>query len=327
MKKVSIVIPVYNSEKFLDNCIQSIINQTYKNLEIILIDDGSKDNSAYICNEYAKQDNRIKFIQNRNHGVGYTRNCGIKASMGDFIAFIDSDDTVESNYIEEMIKVFYDCDLVICNLYDVYELSNRRIIRHIEKDMLTGDIKNDYYLLNSRVIYPFVKLYKLNIIKENDIFFKEDMVTAEDQVFNYEYIRYVKSYKFVNKALYNYFHRKKTSLSMLRTKKSFVSEIKNILLKKVFFNDLNIFNADKLMMQQIIYIYTRYVVIEKEKNGFNAYKKRLSKIKSLLPQYDKSFSLKEKIFYFLIKKDYIKIVYIISFLKILFYDNIIKKNY
>ncbi|MEG2898607.1 MAG: glycosyltransferase, partial [Eubacterium sp.] len=101
MKLISLIIPIYNSEKFLDRCIQSIINQTYKNIEIILVNDGSIDQSLEICQLYKKRDNRIVIINKKNGGVGSARNIGLQKAKGDYIGFIDSDDYIDKETYEE----------------------------------------------------------------------------------------------------------------------------------------------------------------------------------------------------------------------------------
>ena len=101
---ISVVVPVYNAEKYLDKCIQSIINQKYSNLEIILVDDGSKDNSLELCKKYAESDKRIKVIHKENEGVSTARNSGIEVASGDFIAFIDSDDYIDENMYFNMMQ-------------------------------------------------------------------------------------------------------------------------------------------------------------------------------------------------------------------------------
>ena len=103
--KVSIVIPVYNVEKYLARCIQSVINQTYENIEIILVDDGSMDSSGKLCDTYKMKDNRIKVIHQRNLGVSAARNVGLDLAEGDSITFIDADDYVAENYIETLVNL------------------------------------------------------------------------------------------------------------------------------------------------------------------------------------------------------------------------------
>ena len=102
--KISIIVPDYNAEKYLQRCIESILAQTFRDFELLLIDDGSKDNSGYICDEYAKMDSRIKVIHKENGGLSDARNVGIQASSGSYIALVDSDDLIAQNFIEELYK-------------------------------------------------------------------------------------------------------------------------------------------------------------------------------------------------------------------------------
>lgn len=122
MEKISIIVPVYNVSQYIHKCIDSIINQTYSNLEIILIDDGSTDNCGVICDEYAKKDDRIKVIHKKNEGVSAARNSGIDVATGEYLGFVDSDDWIDEN----MYKLLYtnlkkeDADISCCNRYLVY---------------------------------------------------------------------------------------------------------------------------------------------------------------------------------------------------------------
>ena len=103
-KLISVIVPVYNVEKFLDKCISSIVNQTYKNLEIILIDDGSTDESVQICDKWQEKDNRVRLTHKENTGVSDTRNIGLEKTTGEYICFVDSDDYIEPDYIENLYK-------------------------------------------------------------------------------------------------------------------------------------------------------------------------------------------------------------------------------
>ena len=111
---VSIVVPVYNAEKYLPKCIDSILNQTFKNFELILVNDGSKDNSLIICEDYKVSDRRIKVINKKNEGVSIARNIGINSAKGKYIMFIDSDDWIESNMVEKMYDAIQNSDIAIC---------------------------------------------------------------------------------------------------------------------------------------------------------------------------------------------------------------------
>lgn len=121
--KVSVIVPIYNRENFLDKCLNTIINQTYKNLEIILVDDGSEDNSLEICKKYEQIDKRVKVIHKINGGLSSARNAGIEASTGDWISFIDSDDSINLNFYYVLLEVAYneECDIVQCEMQSVHE--------------------------------------------------------------------------------------------------------------------------------------------------------------------------------------------------------------
>ncbi|MCQ2520960.1 MAG: glycosyltransferase [Lachnospiraceae bacterium] len=120
---VSVIVPIYNVEKYLKKCVKSIINQTYSNIEIILVNDGSTDGCGDICDELAKQDDRIKVIHKENGGLSDARNCGIEASIGDWLVFIDGDDFIHPRMIERLQQLVkqYDCDMGACGFQPVYE--------------------------------------------------------------------------------------------------------------------------------------------------------------------------------------------------------------
>ena len=117
MKKISVIVPIYNSEDYIDRCVRSIVEQSYKNIEIILVDDGSTDNSSMMCDEWAKNDKRVKVIHKENGGVSSARNEGLKIAKGDYISFVDSDDYIDKKMIEKMLNQMEkgNTDLVICN--------------------------------------------------------------------------------------------------------------------------------------------------------------------------------------------------------------------
>lgn len=168
-KKVSIVIPVYNVEKYLEQCLENIINQTYKNIEIILVNDGSTDNSEDICKKYL-YDNRVKIINKKNGGLSEARNYGIKSATGEYIAFVDSDDVISKDFIEVMIEeiVKSNADMVCCrykrfkNLAEINEESIKRDIINVEPREFLKKVlyQNDQTLY---LVTAWGKLYKRNI--------------------------------------------------------------------------------------------------------------------------------------------------------------------
>lgn len=212
MAKISVVVPVYNVEKVLPYCINSIINQKMADFELILVNDGSVDNSAGICDEYAKKDNRIKVIHNSNSGPSNARNTGIKIAKGKYICFVDSDDFVDDDYLQNLLEakeIYQDYDNIWCGFQIVedYKKSNPNVIVESEsKDKSFFQIK-DYMYLHEKWLNasPWNKLYSLDIIKNNNIYFCEDLCLGEDLLFNLQYIDYTnKNILVLNNSPYNY---------------------------------------------------------------------------------------------------------------------------
>lgn len=264
MKKVSIVVPVYNAEKYIAECIEAIIEQSYKNIEIILINDGSSDKSGEICNRYANLDNRIQVIHNKNYGVSYSRNCGIEMATGEYILFIDSDDIVEKEYVKTLIKeiIRNKCDISICGYEKVDIVNNKQenyLIREYN-DIFCGILKDDYYILEPFLLTPWGKLYRIKIIKKYNIRFPEDCKIAEDQIFNYTYLEFVKKYVYINKPMYKYFYRNMYSLTNNRNIENFYSEIKNLKIKKRFLQKKKILDYECLINQNALGLIGLYLI-------------------------------------------------------------------
>ena len=207
---ISVIVPVYNVDKYLPKCIDSIINQTYKNLEIILIDDGSTDSSPKICDEYMNKDSRIIVIHKDNGGLSSARNKGIEVAKGNLICFIDSDDYLELNMLEELKNNMdkYDSDIACCNFYDIKnEVSSLRIKKDTNIEFVSSEkekfinIQNEYSPLT---YYAWNKLYKKEIF--NNIRF------PEGRLYEYTYILCdifdkANRISFTLKPLYNYVYR------------------------------------------------------------------------------------------------------------------------
>lgn len=210
-KLVSVVVPVYNAEEYVQGTITSILNQSYPYLELILIDDGSTDSSLEICQQKEKLDKRIKVIQQPNAGVSVARNTGIQAASGEFILFLDSDDFIEKDMIEVLLSHLNDRnELVICGNY-IHDLEkeNSKSINtgnNEYKELTTAEFAADFWdhyesgLTNP----PWNKLYVTSIIKENNISFPTGVRMGEDILFNLDYFRQVNQFKVIDKHLYHY---------------------------------------------------------------------------------------------------------------------------
>ena len=210
---ISIIIPVYNTEQYLERCIKSIVNQTYKNIEIILVNDGSFDNSPFICKEWANKDTRIKIINKENGGLASARNAGLNMCSGDYIAFVDSDDYVENNYIEMMLNeaLLNNADVVETSL--IIEEDNKKKFYEIRNGTVNKDTLVTHLLQNDYKVFSNVynKIYKKEIL--HSIRFDEELLYGEDTLFTFLVIVNSNKYVQLNKALYHYVKRNNSLIS------------------------------------------------------------------------------------------------------------------
>ena len=168
-KLISIIVPVYNVEKYLEKCIESIKNQTYKNIEIILVDDGSKDNSGKICDEAEKKDNRIKVIHKTNGGLSDARNAGLKIAKGDLIGFVDSDDYIKEDMFEILYNLVekYDADISIVSYYEIYKDKLIAVKKSNEVEEFNRIEAIKELLIDNKIqSYAWNKLFKKELFKD-----------------------------------------------------------------------------------------------------------------------------------------------------------------
>lgn len=184
-KKVSIIVPVFNVKNYIKRCIESIINQTYSNIEIILVDDGSTDNSGNICDEYAKKDKRVKVIHKNNGGLSSSRNVGINISSGKYLCFIDSDDYIENDMIEYLYRGMkkYDVDIVSCGFSNIYTNGNKECITIPKEDIIYSKKEAlDIHLLSGYIDdITCNKMFKKELyenIRYPEGYLYEDMITT-----------------------------------------------------------------------------------------------------------------------------------------------------
>ncbi len=213
---ISIIVPVYNVKEYLEKSVKSIINQTYKNIEIILVDDGSTDGSDKLCDKLAKIDNRIKVIHKINGGVSQARNVGIDIAKGEYISFVDSDDFVTQDFCETLYNVLKENDADISSVkFRMIRENGEKIYENGEdKDKLVpiktkvyegNDIIKETLLMKSFKSYACTKLYKKEIFEKHR--FKEN-INYEDLLFNYEVMKNTKKVAYINKECYLYVKRK-----------------------------------------------------------------------------------------------------------------------
>ena len=225
--KVSIIVPIYNAEKYLGYCLNSIVSQTYQNIEVILVNDGSTDGSLQICKNYAAVDKRIIILDIPNGGVSNARNCGLKKATGEYIQFVDADDTIKLNMTEKLIELMevYQSDLVICG-FDLITLnSNQEIIENVpfhsrpigeECVLERKDFKENLCRILWRTCLleePVNKLYRRKKITENKIEFDTNISLGEDFCVNIKYFKYCNRCVLVEDRYYRYMQFNKNSLS------------------------------------------------------------------------------------------------------------------
>ncbi len=219
---VTVVVPVYKVEKYLDRCIESIVNQTYKNLEIILVDDGSPDNCPQMCDDWAKKDSRIRAFHKENAGAGMARNTGLDNATGEYIFFVDSDDYVSIYLVEKCLLNAYknDSDVVIFGRTDIFD-DGRQVEKDICADKLIfkkTEIKNE--LISAMLNYQFgigmsiwSKMYKVQTIKHlNKRFVSERELFSEDVYFGIDLFADINTVSILKDNLY-YYSIRENSLS------------------------------------------------------------------------------------------------------------------
>ncbi|CUQ11711.1 Chondroitin polymerase [Turicibacter sanguinis] len=249
--KVSVIIPVYNGEKYLEKCIQSVLNQTYINLEVIIIDDGSRDSSLVILEKLVKKDNRVIVLKQQNSGVAVARNRGLDVCSGDFVVFIDSDDFVDLKFIEQLVSTMItnDCDLILsgyCRIYIRDTIQKKEYYSFPDRKMTRNDFLEDIFCYLDRMLIqgPCFKLFKTEIIKKNNIKFEETIQFGEDTVFIYNYLKHIEEIYNLDVTLYNYINYSNNSLSTkpLGQKTDIFLYLYSIL-KKMFIEN-NLFNSE-----------------------------------------------------------------------------------
>ncbi len=225
MTKISVIIPVYNVEKYLRECLDSVVNQTLKDIEIICVNDGSTDNSLEILKEYEKQDSRIKIIDKKNEGAGVARNHGLQIASGKYIYFMDSDDFLDNNALEILYTKISEenADICLCDYKEYYESSGeKRNAKFLRLHLLPNfnifsakDIPDTILQCCATNIYT--KLYCKNFITTNNIQF-QNVKTCNDVYFNTMTLLMAKSICYINKAFLNYRCEQSSNLTSSRGK-------------------------------------------------------------------------------------------------------------
>ncbi len=249
MPKVSVIVPIYNVEKYLEKCINSLLSQTLEDIQIILVNDGSKDNSGNIAKEYEKNNNdRVIYVEKENGGLSDARNYGLKYATGDFIAFLDSDDYIEKNAYEEMYNkaIEENADYVECDF--IWEFPNK--IR-VDKQY---PYKNKKEMLSFVRVVAWNKLIKRQLIIDNNLEFPKGL-RYEDIEFTYKLIPFVNKFAYVDKPFIHYVQRE-GSIANVQNERT--AEIFTVLDNVIEFYKKN--NIYEEYRNELEYNYARYLL-------------------------------------------------------------------
>lgn len=263
---VSIIVPIYNCEKYLDRCIRSILGQTFTNIEVLLINDGSTDKSYHICKEFELQDNRIRVYHQENAGPSSARNVGIKNSTGEYIMFVDADDYIESSMVEELFEkaISERAEFVMCGMtIDTYN-SNQYLISSVNINLLPRTVvgntnlpSNIIDLVESEKINgPCCKLIKADIIRDNSILMPAHIYLQEDLYFNLRVLEYVNVFTVIEGCFYHYNKGLGESVTTRYYSNKFemTNEVHSLLM-----NFYNLRCKDITIIKRIMYIYIKNI--------------------------------------------------------------------
>ena len=241
---ITVVVPIFNMDQYLERCINSLLNQSYHNYEILLVDDGSTDDSYMICENYASQYPNIRVYHKINGGLSSARNAGIDLAQGNRIIFPDPDDWVGRDYLKELVdlQTYSDADLACTGHFVDYDNQCIPANVHSKKIEMTGNEAQNALLIPPRLNgFAWNKLYDLKIIKEHHLRFSDDVGTTEDLDFAYRYLKYCNKVSFdPQKRMYHYYQRdgaathsrfSKQKLQSIRTYEKIIADTDSIVLK------------------------------------------------------------------------------------------------
>lgn len=258
MPFVSLIIPAYNAEKYLRRCLNSAMEQTYRDMEILVVNDGSTDSTLEICREYERMDSRFRVIDKENTGVSDSRNQAIAAAKGEYLQFMDSDDWLTRDATECFVEAAkkYDSDLVIADFYrvDGAVFTEKQHIR--ERGLLTREKYAEYMMLDPADFYYGVlwnKLYRRSLIEEYGLRMDRELRWCEDFLFNLRYIRYASRFAAIQVPVY-YYMKRKGSLVSTDWKKANAVKLKFKLLKEYreLYQSMNLYEENKLQINAFV---------------------------------------------------------------------------
>lgn len=218
MPKISVIIPVYNAEKYLRNCLDSLLKQSFQDFEVIIVNDGSTDGSACICDEYKNKDKRIIVIHQNNEGVSNARNTAIREVNGEWLFFLDADDELFQDSLENLYNHTHNADMVIGEC-EVYNYMGIRIFSPPKRLLFTYNRSNALHLLyRPKFIYQGYlcnKLYKSSIVAENNIYFNKNISFGEDKLFIVQFLCQCNNVVYTSQPVYKYLKREESAMGSI----------------------------------------------------------------------------------------------------------------
>jgi len=291
---ISVVIPVYNSETTLERCVNSICAQTWENIEIILVDDGSTDKSGYLCDKYAARFSNINVVHKKNEGQGRAKNDGINASTGRYIAFVDSDDWIEKECLEQALIAICENNADLCSYAYVQEDEQNKVVYrcHVKNAIYQNeeikhgfvlhffgdDLKND----ELRGVSSAMTLYNADIIKQNKICFAtEREVLSEDTVFNLELCKYISTAVTIPNMYYHYcIHESSFSREKTENRLTMAYDFQKILHKYARQYEIDDIVSNRICMTMWVAIVS-YIKQTARKNAQTNFTEHIRKMKEL----------------------------------------------
>ena len=262
---VSVIIPVYNGEQHIERCLRSLIGQTYENIEILVLNDGSYDHTMQILKKYSSLDSRIVVVDKPNSGVSDTRNQGLKLAKGEYVQFVDSDDWLPNDATEQLVAgMLCGCEMVICDYNRVVD-NNIVVKGHIPEEGPISRTDFALYMMKAPANYYYGvlwnKMFRMDIIKTHGLDFPIEIDWCEDLRFNLEYLQYVKQVYVLQKPLY-YYVLTKGSLAQSRTDMLDNLRVRNLLFEqyKALYESLDLYEEHKLRIRSF------YIDFARDKN-------------------------------------------------------------
>lgn len=246
---ITIIIPAYNVEQYIDECIQSVLNQDNKDFECIIIDDGSTDKTGEKCDNWSSKDPRIRVFHQKNMGVSVARNVGLEKAHGQYVTFIDSDDLVSKTYLSDMAKYIDGKQELIVSGFILYPIKStyksQEPDEECEINICPANVKKIVSLNEKCLLFgPYAKIYNMNIIRDFGIVFDPNMSFGEDLYFNYKYLEHIHKIRAVSKTNYYYRETGANSLSNIFRKDKFDITYKEWHIIKNFYVSRKIWDND-----------------------------------------------------------------------------------